>query len=756
MDNKISTNEDVIDFDTIRQSLNLQEKNSFKAYLKEIYKDLADRRDNKKTGISKLTFMEYMKLPVLICEKLFQSLDNDNDNFLNSSEFIEGLTMLYTGSFEETAKIIFNIYDVEKNGEINVGNVKVILSFLPLKTDKTKTEYKYQMESLQEITDIIQQTFGKKKTLLLPDYLDTIQNRKSDTFLQLLCFLYQRKPFNEDIIKMYKANPSPIKNQQFISPQQERKNFLASPSKKSMLSPVHNFLRKNTNVPELKFSLLGDDDDEEEDKDKVKEDKVQVPTKKFSKQNTFTDKGATPELSGYKGMIRMTNQIVETVVKTSSGSVNKDYKKVIENSQNTFDSPSNFLKKTQEELPEFSLEKNLFSMEDDMPITEILDHKENQINNSNEKIQFEDYIYKLSESGKVKKYFLVLSGKDIIYYKDNKKEEALGLHNLSGTFVQENGEAKLGDKMYYSFSIVFSSKSRNYYCPDKATAKNWTASIRKAIGYHNFFDYYEMLDEIGEGKFGLVKLGIHFKTKERVAIKIINKESMEISDLELVKNEIDIMKLCRHPNVVRLLDHFENSEYIFLVMEYLSGGDLGNYLNKKNFKFSEKQAADIMYQIANGLNYLHSYGVLHRDLKPDNIMISKDDEKPIIKIMDFGLSKILTPLEKVTDGFGTLSFVAPEVLVRQPYNNKIDIWSMGIILYYMLTGALPFDDEEDNEEKIAKMIVFNEPNFPDKLFKNKSKELLDIIRLCLLKKPEERISIDEYLKHDWIKKYYKP
>ena len=161
-----------------------------------------------------------------------------------------------------------------------------------------------------------------------------------------------------------------------------------------------------------------------------------------------------------------------------------------------------------------------------------------------------------------------------------------------------------------------------------------------------------------------------------------------------------------------------------------------------------------MFQIANGLNYLHSYGVLHRDLKPDNCMISDNTDNATIKIMDFGLSKVLAPHERVNDGFGTLSFVAPEVLIRQPYNKQIDIWSMGIMLYYMLTSCLPFDDENDSEEVIAKMIVFNEVEFPDKLFKDRSKEVVDIIGQCLIKNPDKRITIDNYLKHPWIKKFY--
>jgi serine/threonine protein kinase len=193
------------------------------------------------------------------------------------------------------------------------------------------------------------------------------------------------------------------------------------------------------------------------------------------------------------------------------------------------------------------------------------------------------------------------------------------------------------------------------------------------------------------------------KTKERVAIKIIKKEKTKESDIELVRTEIDIMKLCHHPNVVRLLDHFENGEYIFIVMEFIRGGNLTDYMKYKKFNISEKRAAEIIYQISIGVKYLHKYGIIHRDLKPDNIMLTEASDKGKIKIMDFGLSKILGKKEKTVDGFGTLTYVSPEVLIRKPYNKEVDIWSIGIILYWILSGDLPFDDEGDNEEKIAKI-----------------------------------------------------
>jgi len=227
---------------------------------------------------------------------------------------------------------------------------------------------------------------------------------------------------------------------------------------------------------------------------------------------------------------------------------------------------------------------------------------------------------------------------------------------------------------------------------------------------------------------------------------------MTNNDLELIKSELGIMKLCHHPNIIRLLDHFENADYIFLVMELMTGYDLHTYFEKNKFKLSEKRSANIVFQIASGLNYLHKYGVLHRDLKPENIMLSDMGDNSIIKIMDFGLSKILGPNEKVADGYGTLSFVAPEVLVRQPYNKQVDIWSLGVILYLMLSGDLPFDDKNDNEENIARATVFSELKFPSNKWKSKSTQVMDLISKCLIKKQEKRISIEEFLSHEWISK----
>ena len=717
-----SEQKEFIDFNEIKKIISVENEELFLVYLKEVYKDLADRNEeNRKKGIMKIIFFDYLKLPMFISEKVFMVFDEDKDGFLSSKEFILGMNKLYNGSYQDTIKLIFDILDFNHDGFIEKDDAKMILSLLPLKTDRSKVEYKYQMQSLEEIGEIIDCTFGKMKKLNLEEFKTMVEKHKSDIFIQIICFLYQKKPFTENNINELKSSKKVIPNDLILqTPQVKSKEsvnniLLPSPSKKTFLSPVANLL-KSINIGES-----AEFEDESE-----------------------------PAISGFNGMIRFDNRIIPKNEEKDDEGDDKDINKVIKNSDLVYNSPSVFLKKNKSKKP------SLFSLNSPSPAISPLTSQKKVAPlslNGNEKVTYENYIYKVSTSNKLKKYYLVLINKDIYYYKNEDKKEVMGMHNLSGCFIKDNGTKVINDTTYYSFSLVFPSKERSFYCNSKEIYDNFSNKLKEAFGYLNFFDYYEMLDDLGEGIFGSVKLGVEKKTKERVAIKIIKKKKAKPSDIELVRTEIDIMKLCHHPNVVHLLDHFENAEYIFIVMEYIRGGRLTDYMKEKKFHFSEKRAAEIIYEIAIGVKYLHKYGIIHRDLKPDNIMLTESNDKGHIKIMDFGLSKILGKKEKTSDGFGTLTFVSPEVLIRKPYNKEIDIWSIGVILYLILSGDLPFDDEKDDEQKIAKSIVFNEVEFPSKKFGNKSKEVIELIKRCLTKEPKDRIKIDEIIKSDWIQSH---
>jgi Ca2+-binding EF-hand superfamily protein len=826
-----NSDDDYFFFEDLRESLDIKDTSVFSIYLKEIYKDLADRAESdKKSGISKITFWEYMKIPVFISEKLFCALDEDNNNFLNSNEFSEGLFTLYTGGFEETVEIIFRIMDFDKDGFIEKGDAKILLSYLPMKSEEVREsqlQYKSQMASLDEIDEILKLTFGENNEKLdLKEFITTVENKKSDVFLQLICFLYLNKPFDELNIQSYqnfrKSKPTSDNNllktlslnSNGNSPHNGSSRMsvrMPSPCRQSSLRPVETFFKIN-------LENLDSDFEDEFDDGTMSPDVRNSPRQ--SKDSPFKKLSCQQDLQ----LVRMDNTKV-----ISGKSISENVEENLKNSKSLLDSPSTYLKrKPDKHISDFSLENSLISMNNDevkgpkrkpsgmnqvhkmmkspdqgptllveagSPGKDVNKRLMDTIMNENMKVgikksvtinidspdssnknspvdspikkskslrksstiktdqYYENWVYKLTENNKMKKYYLVVLGKDIYYYKSDTKQDLLGMHNLSGCFVKENAEKKIEGQTYYSFSVIFSNKTRRYFTKDKEEMQQWMSSLKQAIGYQSFFDFYDVQTDLGEGKFGMVKLGIHKNSGEKVAIKIIKKDSMTVSDMELVRSEIDIMKLCKHPNVVRLLDHFENSEYIFIVMEYLAGGDLSNFFNEKNFDFDEPTAANVISQICSGIKYIHQFGIVHRDLKPENIMLTTSDGKGSFKVMDFGLSKILGPLEKACDGFGTLSFVAPEVLIRQPYNKQIDIWSIGVILYYMLSGILPFDDESDNEEIIAKRTVFVELQFPPKKFKGRSKEVLDFITKCLIKDPNKRISIEQILEHEWITKH---
>lgn len=210
-----------------------------------------------------------------------------------------------------------------------------------------------------------------------------------------------------------------------------------------------------------------------------------------------------------------------------------------------------------------------------------------------------------------------------------------------------------------------------------------------------------------------------------MAVKIVKKKELSLKDIELLKREIEVLKVCQHPNIIRFYDVFENSDYIYIVMEYLKGGDFFNYLERKNFKISELRAKSIAHQIATAIYYLHSFGIAHRDLKPENIlMVSTDDNAPI-KLVDFGLSKTFGPGETCTEPFGTLCYVAPEILSQKPYDKGVDCWSLGIITYLMLSRHLPFDSTDDKE--IGRKTIYNQIEFTHPIWEGVSADAKDLI-----------------------------
>ena len=243
-------------------------------------------------------------------------------------------------------------------------------------------------------------------------------------------------------------------------------------------------------------------------------------------------------------------------------------------------------------------------------------------------VQIEGEMIRKATETKLKRYWYCLLGKELYVYKNKREEKHKSMHSLIGVFIKDEVEEQLDSTtVLYPFKLVFPpNKARSYYLTSKEDKDKWMTAIKKVVGYANMFDFYEIKQTLGKGKFGLVKSAIHRKTGKQVAVKVMSKKEMSVQDVELQRREIEILKMCQHPHIIRLIDIFENQDYIYIIMEQLDGGDLFTYLEKRKFTIPEDRAKKMSHQIATALYYLHSFGVAHRDLKPENILMVDDSD----------------------------------------------------------------------------------------------------------------------------------
>ncbi|XP_026133075.1 serine/threonine-protein kinase BRSK2-like isoform X2 [Carassius auratus] len=251
---------------------------------------------------------------------------------------------------------------------------------------------------------------------------------------------------------------------------------------------------------------------------------------------------------------------------------------------------------------------------------------------------------------------------------------------------------------------------------------------------------YRLEKTLGKGQTGLVKLGIHCSTGQKVAIKIVNREKLSESVLMKVEREIAILKLIEHPHVLKLHDVYENNKYLYLVLEHVSGGELFDYLVKKG-RLTPKEARKFFRQIISALDFCHSHSICHRDLKPENLLL---DERNNIRIADFGMASLQVGDSLLETSCGSPHYACPEVIRGEKYDGRrADVWSCGVILFALLVGALPFD--HDNLRQLLEKVksgVFHMPHFipPD---------CQALLRAMIEVNPEKRVTLEAIQKHAW-------
>lgn len=267
-----------------------------------------------------------------------------------------------------------------------------------------------------------------------------------------------------------------------------------------------------------------------------------------------------------------------------------------------------------------------------------------------------------------------------------------------------------------------------------------------ALAASEFHKRYELSDKtLGTGAFSEVVQAFDRTCGACVAVKIINRNGLRGKE-ESLENEIQVLRRLRHPNIVQLLDVYDDKHHVYLIMELVQGGELFDRIVEKG-SYTEKDGSILIKQVLAAVDYMHEEGVVHRDLKPENLLYYCKEDESKIMISDFGLSKTEESGIMAT-ACGTPGYVAPEVLAQQPYGKEVDCWSIGVIAYILLCGYPPFYDENDAE--LFKQILRAEYEFDSPYWDEISDSAKDFIGHLMCKDPKARYCCKKSLAHPWI------
>ena len=741
---------------------------------KNLFSNTLKQKANE-NGISLRNFLQYLDIQEFMCERLFKYLDKTKTGQLTKNEFVNGLDTIYYGNFQELYKLIFFMCDFNENGKLHKFNMKLILSYIPVKT------YEEQQKYIKNINSIIDhyftnldKRFPEKNIKIdkeidydlykndIEDYIKESTNNNNNKensnnnfnnngsfllFIKLISYIYMNNPFNKDNMNFCKF----LKNKFLMKlPKKLNSNNLFNTTSNTN----NNANTNNTNnINKEKENKNGTNNAENNDKDQLA--KIRPNARSNSLYNNKKKKNNiyTTNIKPQKELLSSKDLPIE----------NKNQDLLI------FSMNINELKKAK------LLQKGKKEKQGGFNLTPSKDKKDKKselnLDQDNEEIftdkniknnDYADILYKYCEEDSskfIKKYYGELRGKDILFFASKLKNELCTIWNISKCIIIPLEKINISKYTYYPIKFINYNKSFCLiYFEDNEKRNLFLKKCEENTSYIKIEDLFEFKEKIGQGNFGLVRKCIEKNTGKEYAVKIMDKNKIKKKDLQFIIQERNYMILIKHPNIVSLVQDFEDENCIYFVMEYFKGGDLAKYMKriKENMKEKnlERIAAKIIRIIAQGVEYLNQFGIVHRDLKPENIVFGIEDDIKSIKIIDLGVAITLPFGQQSSDPIGTLAYISPEMFTHNPYSYKVDVWAIGILLYWLVSGGiLPFDDEKNDEHIMGKKVVFMHQEYPEKYFGDKSKSLFNLIDKTLEKNPEKRINIHNFLDEEWLNKY---
>ena len=777
-----------INFSILFSKYFIKEENkiNLKKYLVELYHDLSHFSPNEEKGISYDTFIYYLNMPIPVAANIFKLLDKDKNNYLNLEEFCFGLFDIYgTNDFYQLSNFVFNLIDTDKDGLITKEDIQLLLSYLPLERNlrnklMQRDYYNINFDDIVKNQKLIESTlhnvYNTKNFLTQETFNYSIQKINSDIFVAILIYLFETRPFNNDVLNIYSYTDydylSENKNCENFK---KVENFFEKKEKKDKISSIKKEfnLFEGQNIEEPKIDLI-------KDLNSIK--KIMRSNQKnftFMKKSNFS---FNKKNKSNKNILSLNNRSKQKGRKSQRVSFISDMKL-----------PKEYFYKNYKKMSSgniINLKQLINKEKSKLTLSELLKLSQT----------YEGTVFKITNEGRLKSYYLKLILKDIFYYKSKDDKFHTGMHHLTNDIVlSKNKKQKYKSIWLYSLSIITQEKKYTFYFDKEEICLKWYKHLQKAVLFRKLDEIFILGEKIKSDKIQTIS-NIRFKDtmsynpflemkeKKYICIQIIkagNNLSKKLN--ESIFNQVSVHQICYHKNIPKLIDIFQDEKYFYIIKEkYNKDNDVLRYLQNLDihnpFKEEEK-VCEIIHQLLIAVYYLHKMGIMHRNIKPDciianpqtqaeheesfsssgnNSYISETNNNNIIdminvysniKLIDASLAKFLNINQKVKEPYGTVGYLSPELLSAQAYDFLIDEWSIGIVTHLLLCGKLPFSDEY-SEREIARQTIHEKLTFEQPKWEKLSKESKDFVSKLLIKDPKKRMKVKNALVHPWIKKYY--
>ena len=777
-------------------------------FLSEIYSNYFKRCGS---IFDEYSFQELLDLPMIVCNKMYSAFTLFQSKSMTVDIFSTNLYTLFFGDIEDKMSMLFDIFDFDGDGFIIYEDVFLILSHMHL--------IEYNIDTIEYLDNIILNFFEKKTKINKENCFNLKEN--FDILLLLLIFLNKYQSLiNEQDLSFYDFSIQSSKSRNKLGskytnyhPILSFQTFTWNDYEELEYKPTDLLLEYleiiSFEKKTKKIIIEKDEEDNENFDDELFENEDLNELCDFCmdfrelKERTINQCNLEPKLfnSNFSGSIFQDQNIDSEIDKQVNYIMkNQLYKNFIKNKINKKKKKMNLDKKYT--IESYSAEKttqiNSSIMDFDNPYKKANSNQNLSgmnvpfIKKFNHKYYNNQEIILFKQDNKLHKKIrkLILVNNYIFYYITFNQinfvyKKIMPIKNL---YIQKK---KINNKI----NVIIISQAHNktikkeFYCKNNEILNKFITKFNNNSYYRDITKYYYFKYEVDKGKFGHVFLARRNKDDKKLAIKLIQKKSRHPEEYKINRWEKDIFRLLqnvKHPNIVKCIDCFENESQIFFIYEYLSFGNLKKYMQEIKFYpdcFNIQTILSLISQLIKGIYILHKFGIIHRDIKTTNIMVEinspikksivsnsfgtnelqityEDISNVNIKIIDFGLSKALGINETSNDPYGSLSFKSPELILNQNYDFKVDIWALGISLYYIIYKTLPF--EGGSKEEIKKAIVNNNVIFYENEyisnvsyldgyineFDKESKEFLtsviySILKDCLVKNPKERFGIEE-------------